>query len=143
MRRTPVTAAIAAVAALAFVGIAAPASADHNTTAYTTAEGSFCYSGQLASGTGQSLVTDKATIRTTNAGVTSWACTFTGVGSSTEEENGYFDYTPPTQVIRYTSVDNCIDYDDEGGILAVGNAAITSKPNGTITIKCTLVTFEV
>lgn len=132
------TITLAAAAALATLGLAAPASADHNTTAYTTAEGDRCYSGEIASGTGQALITDKVRILT-RRGVTSWRCTFTGVGASTEAENGYFDYTPPTKTVRYTSWDNCIDYNEDGDILAVGNADVVSKPNGTITISCTLV----
>lgn len=134
VRRPPTIAA----AALAVLGLAAPASADHNTTAYTTAEGTSCYSGQLASGTGQALYTDKAKIKTTKAGVTTWTCTFTGVGASSEEENGYFDYVPPTTVVRYTSPGTCMDYDDAGFPSRSGDAEVTSKPNGTITIRCTL-----
>lgn len=70
--------------------------------------------------------------------MTTWSCTFTGVGVSTKEENGYVDHTPPAKTVRYTSPDSCIDYDDEGDIVAVGDADIASRPNGTITISCTL-----
>ena len=138
MRRTLATAAIAT---LALVGVAAPASADHFTSTHTTATGTTCQSGALASGTGQELSTDRVRVKTSR-GVRSWTCTFRNVGASTEEENGYFDYTPPTEVARYTSFDNCWDFDEAGNLVAVGDADITSKPNGTITIRCTLVPIE-
>ena len=65
------------------------------------------------------------------------------MGASTEEENDYFDYTPPTKVLRYTTPDNCFKYDDEEDtIVASGDADITSKPNGTITITCDLVPVD-
>lgn len=136
MRRTLVT---AAVAGLALVGTAAPASADHATTASHTITGDVCTSGEIASGTGQHLTTDKVRIKVARSGVESWTCIFTGVGPSTEEENGYWDYTPPTRTVRYSSVDNCIKYSDEGDVLAVGDADITSRPNGMITVRCNLV----
>lgn len=131
--------AAAAVAGLALVGFAAPASADHYTSAVHTITGDVCRSGELASGTGQSLYTEKAKIKVFKSGVESWTCTFRDVGASTEEENGYFDYAPPTKVVRYTTPDNCFKYGEDDSLLAVGDADITSKPNGTLTLRCTLV----
>ena len=134
MRRTLTT---AAVAVLAVVGLAAPASADH----YTSADPSGCYSGQLASGTGQALYTDKVKIKTSKSGAETWTCKFSDVEASTAEENGYVDWAPPSEVTRYTSSDNCWAFGDGGGtdLVAVGDAEFKVQPSGKITIECTLV----
>lgn len=136
MRRTLAT---AAAASLALVSLAAPASADHFTSAYTTVDGTRCTSGALASGTGQDLYTDKAKIRTSRSGVETWTCRFSGVEASSMEENGYVDWAPPSRAVRVTSIDNCVDFDDDGTIVAVGDADIMYLPNGKVFITCTLV----
>jgi len=122
------------VTTVALVGIAAPAAADH----YISADTGGCFGGAIATGTGQNLSTDKVKIKTSKTGETTWVCTFKGVGASTEEENTYFDYTPPTKTIKYTSIDACWETDESGSPMRTADAQVISKPNGSITFTCTL-----
>ncbi len=131
MRRSLIT---VAATTLVLLGIAGPAAADH----YIEATPTGCFGGAIATGTFQNLTTDRVRIRTDRSGATTWTCTFTGVGSSTGEENGYSDYVVPTRSVRYTSIDGCWETDAEGFPVRVADALIRARPDGSIRVSCTL-----
>lgn len=130
MRRKLVT----AITTLALLGLAAPASADH----FIEATESGCYGGAIATGFGRSLGTDDVRIQHKKSGETVWTCTFEYVGTSSEEENNYFDYVVPTESVKRTSIDGCWETDENAAPVRVADAEIHYRPNGSVRITCTL-----
>lgn len=76
MRRNHVVASTFAAAALATIGIAAPAAADHTAYAVMSADGAVCGIGPIASGTDRNLTTTDVTFIGPRDAVTGYVCRF-------------------------------------------------------------------